>query len=282
LQKKLFIIIPLALLAGLIFFMEAVFVLLPAGKVEEAIKDRLMKKTGLVMSTGSFEKVFPLGYEARGVRLASRKLGEDLYLTRVRARFSPLSLLRMRPGVIISGEIFGGAINGMVARGMKAAYINIDVTDAVLPPLKALGGSDAGVADIQLDITSQKGKSCPEGALKAQARGGRLREISIMGISIPGGEISEEGLDVKLARCRAYVKAAWIKSAAFSAEASGVLGPASPPAKVSMDLRIAFSPRGKLMEDLNKLNFLRPYRRSSGYYRAVLRGAPSAPVIRAE
>ncbi len=281
-MKKRFFIIPLAIVLGVVFFVEALFILLPTRVVEEALKKGVRQQYGLAMNADSFEKVFPLGYEAKGVRLISAQGGKGLYLTRVRGRFSPLSLLGLRPGLILSGDIYGGVMKGRVGRGMGAAYARINLKGAVLPPIETFGGIEPGVADIQIDITIQGAKTCPEGIIKAKARQGRIRGFSIIGIGIPKGEISEEGLDVRLSKCKAYVKSAWIKGPDFSAKARGVINMASALPHAPMDMRIEVSPKGRLMEDLDRLTILRPYRRSPGYYRAVIRGTPSAPVITAE
>lgn len=281
-MQKRFLIIPLAIVAGLIFFVEVLFFLVPTRPVEEALKKGIQEQFGLVVSTNSFEKVFPFGYEARGVRLRDTRWSESLYLTRIRARFSPISLLRLRPGVVLSGDIYGGVLKGRLSRGMGAAYASINLGHAVVPPLEVPGKAELGIADIQLDITAQGQRGCPEGFIKARAKGGRLKAFSIMGLRIPEGKLTEEGLDIKFSKCKAYVKSAWIKGAAFEASANGIIGLASTLANAPMEMRIEVSPRGKLLEDLNKISLLRPYRRSSGYYRAVFRGTPSFPLIRAE
>ncbi|MFQ5353853.1 MAG: type II secretion system protein GspN, partial [Thermodesulfobacteriota bacterium] len=221
-MKRRLFIIPLAIAVGLIFFVEALFILVPTRLVEEALKREVHERSGLVMSAKSFQRVFPLGYEARGVRLKNTKWSRELYLTWIRARFSPMSLLRLRPGVVLTGEIYGGALTGLAARGMGADYALINLRQAVLPPIPAPVGIEAGPAVIAIDITAQRNRACPEGSIKARARGGRLKAFSIMGLSLPEGKLSEEGLNIKLAKCRAYVKSAWIKGDAFEVSASGV------------------------------------------------------------
>jgi len=281
LRKKL-LIIPLAIVICLVFFAEALFLIVPSGVVEKAVKKRLLSDTGFVMELKSFKKVFPLGYEAEGVRLTGTKTGVKLYLARIRAMFSPMSLIRLRPGLVLSGDIYGGIMKGRVGREMRGIYATMVIGGATLPPIKAFGIIVPGVADISFDVITGNTKACPEGFLKARARGGEIRDFSIMGLGIQEGKISEEGLDIRFVRCRAYVKSAWIKGDAFSARARGVIGMERPPGNARMEIRIEVSPKGKLMEDLNKLKFLRPYRRSVGYYRAVLRGTPSAPLISVE
>lgn len=280
-QKKLFII-PIAVVVVLAFFVEALFILVPARVVEDAVQKRIHEEYGLVMEAGSFEKVFPLGYEAKGVRLKSTLNSGSLYLTRVRVRFSFMSLLSMKPGLLLSGNIYGGTLRGKAGQGMRGAYARINIIGAAVPTLKAFVVIEPGRADIQLNITTRGKKSCPEGYIKARAKGGRIKALSFMGFRIPEGVISDEGLDITLTKCKAFVKSAWIKSASFSAKANGVIGLASPPAHAPLNLRFEFSPKGKLMEDLNKLSFLRPYRRGSGHYRAAIRGTPSSPLITAE
>jgi len=280
-RKKL-LIISLVIVIGLVFSAEALFVIVPSGVVEKAVKKRLMDEAGLVMEVTSFEKVFPLGYEAEGVRLTGTKTGVKLYLARIRAVFSPMSLIRLRPGLVLSGDIYGGVLKGLVGRETSGIYATMVIKGATAPPVKAFGEIVPGVADISLDIITRETKTCPEGFLKARARGGEIRDFSIMGLGIKEEEISEEGLDIRFAGCRVYVKSAWIKGDSFSARARGVLGMKRPPGNNPMEMRIEVSPKGKLMEDLKKLTFLRPYRRSAGYYRAVIRGTPSAPRISAE
>jgi len=280
-RKKL-LIIPLAIVIGLVFFAEALFVIVPSGVVEKSVKKRLMDDTGLVMELKGFKKVFPLGYEADGVRLTGTKTGIKLYLARIRAVFSLMSLIRLRPGLILSGDIYGGVLKGLVGRETKGMYATMVIRGATAPPIEIFGKIMPGVADVSLDITTRDTKSCPKGFLKARARGGEIRDFSIMGLGIKEEKISEEGLEIRFSGCRVYVKSAWIKGNTFSARARGVIGMKGPPGNNPMEMRIEISPKGKLMEDLNKLDFLRPYRRSAGYYRAVIRGTPSAPIISAE
>jgi len=280
--RKKFLIISLAIVICLVISAEALFVIVPSGVVAKAVKKRLMDDAGLVMELTSFKKVFPFGYEAKGVRLTGKKTGVKLYLTRIRAVFSPMSLIRLRPGLILSGDIYGGVLKGLVGRETRGIYATMVIKGATAPPIKAFGKIIPGVADISLDITTRETKTCPKGFLKARAKGGAIRDFSIMGFGIEEEKIFEDGLEIRFAGCRAYVKSAWIKSETFSARARGVLGMKGPPGNNPMEMRIEVSPKGKLMEDLNKLEFLRPYRRSAGYYRAVIRGTPSAPRISAE
>jgi len=280
-RKKL-LIIPLAIVIGLVFFAEALFVIVPSDVVEKLVKKRLMGDAGLVMELKSFKKVFPFGYEAEGMHLRGTKTGVKLYFARIRAMFSPMSLIRLRPGLILSGDIYGGIMKGRVGRETRGIYATMVIRGATAPPVKIFGEIIPGAADISLDITTGAAKTCPDGFLKARATGGEIRDFYIMGLGIEEEKLSEEGLDVRFAGCRAFIASAWIKGDSFSAKARGVIGMKAAPGNNPIKMRVEISPKGKLMEDLNRIAFLRPYRRSAGYYRAVIRGTPSAPRISAE
>jgi len=261
--------------------MEALFVLIPVRVVEETIQKVFHDKTGLEITMASFNKVFPFAFEAKGARFSEAGKSTGFDVARIRASFSPLSLLRLRLGLVMSGDIYGGRFEGSVGRGPGAFYARINIKDAVAPALGYLGGVEPGKIDLLFDITAQRGRGCPEGIIKAKGRDGRIRAFTLMGVGLSAEKISAESLEVRLSNCKAFIKVARIKTLDFSARASGVIGMAmdSPPRSWPIDIRIEAMPASGLMEVLNKLVFLSPYRRSPAYYSAVIKGTPSSPKI---
>ncbi len=278
LRKKI-VIIPLATLLSIVVLAEAVFLLVPTWRVRAAIEKMVQERAGLIMRIGSLERVFPLGYEARGVVVAGRETGLNVEIESIRAGLSPISLLRLSPSLLLSGEVYGGVLRGSLRPGLSGTGLEMEISGASPPLPGELAWFETGPLEINMEMRIQRGHKCAEGLVRARGRQGRISARSLLGIlGIPGGRVSDEGFEVRLKDCKTYVRSAWFESPSFHISARGVIGMRGV-RRSPMTLYVELNPKGGFARDLGAMTRLRPYKKGEDHYLFVIRGSPGAPVL---
>jgi type II secretion system protein N len=285
------------IVSGAILFSLTILIFFPADLIEGVLQNSVAENTGLTVRTAYFERVFPFGVEARGVRVAgagappgappgaSGPIPAVVFMDRLTVRLKPLSVLTGSIRSRISGSIMDGAFNGIITlkRGGGRADVEFDgIAIERIPALKSAGVGIKGSVRGRIGV-SVGPSGCAEGTIKAKGldlEGGGLR---VLGFPLPFGEINDAGIELELTEdahgCVARLKGLWIEGSGMTARLSGEIRLVSPLGGSPIDLVLEVIPKGEKATEVEDLFFLAPYKRSANYYSINVKGTVGMPRI---
>jgi type II secretion system protein N len=279
------------IVSGAILFSLTILILFPADLIEGALQNSVAEKTGLTVRTASFERVFPFGVEARGVRVArpgappggSGPVPEVVFIDRLTVRLKPLSVLTGSIRSRISGSIMDGTFGGIITLKRAGVRADVEFDGIALERIPALRSAGVGIkGSIRGRVGVGIGPSgCPEGTIEAKGLDLESGGLKVLGVPLPFGRINDTGLELELqeAGCVARLKGLWIEGSGMTARLSGEIRLTGPLGGSPIDLLLEIIPKGEKATEVENLFFLAPYKRSANYYSIHVKGTVGRPRI---
>lgn len=277
--KKALIIIAFLIAAAAVLVVSA-FIMVPLEAVHGVIERNLGEKAGLTLTQGEFQKVFPLGMDARNVEI-SEASGKDpvIYIDTLRARLSPIGIFSGGIKVLLSGEMGGGAFDGSVLARPGSMHLEMrgkGIRLSSVPQMRRMGidvdGRFRGAASIRLPS-----EGCPEGVLDIDDDELGEGNLKFLGMPMPFGVLKDAGLSAGISGCNAKIEKAWVEGSELSAFVSGSVKLARPVSASALDLTLELTPKGSLADNEMLLSFISQFKRSSNFYSVRVRGTIGDP-----
>jgi type II secretion system protein N len=227
------------------------------------------------------------GVQARSIALSPSGITDrKTELRDVSLRLSLLSLLRLRPKVVLEAEGMGGTLRALVTlrepMEVEAQWENLDLTRAPLPPeiySLGLGGRFTGTVQSTLPRSAPGGAELT-GTLDGRVAGAKLGPGSLLGLPLPGVSLGAGQLQLRAAQGRIQVQTARFEGGNLDLSFSGRIDLAQGERKGAVQGLLSLRPRGRTEEDLGfLLAFLPGPRASDGTYTAQLGGSFGALVL---
>lgn len=276
--KRIISYIVLACVSAAIFLYSA-FWLVPSSIIEERARDAAMAAYGLSLSMESFGKAFPLGFEARGVRVSRPGVsGELARIEKLRLDVSLLSVLAGRLGARVEGGAGGGAFTGNAYLAARSSGAELDFEGVGLEafPVAAIYAGKGGALSGRLSVTKPR-SGCAAGRLSAKAHGIGAN-ISIKGLPVNLGDVSDSGIEAAFRDCMFEISGAWVEGSSLAIRLSGAVDLKAGAADALIELTA--KDRGSI-EGVSSA-VLAPYKKSANYYSARIRGDINRPSISAQ
>ncbi len=283
-------------LSALALFILSLFLLFSASHVEKIVTGALYEYSGVSFIARDFSRGFPLGFNARGVRLSAIGVKG---VKGIKGNAGPIEIaeiedlsvyLAVLPLVIgekklsYRAKLEGGEVEGEATLKEKAE-ITVRAKDVPLKavlPLRSMGLEDGSVSGVASFIVSPG--NCAKGSATLDAK-----EINITGLKSPFpamllGELIKASLAMETTTdCIADIKGLFIEGRALNVRLKGVIRIKSPVQRSILDMKIEiFIKPGEPGKDANQvlLSAMDRYKRSSGYYLMSLKGTIGNPFIK--
>lgn len=277
--KRLFLAF-FILISGLVLFSITVFYALPMNILEDKAKEALKERAGLLVSEESFERVFPFGFEARGVEFSDASGGRPLFkLDKARASLDIPGLLTGRLNIKLTAGISGAAVEGGLAVKSGGTDLILEWHGLELkhiPALERAGLQIGGGFSGKLALFMPKG-ACPSGSLRLKGGGFKDDGIRFRGFPLPAGDISDAGIKAEIKDCKALVEGLWVEGAGLSLRLQGWITLATPVEASPLDMTIEVMPKGDIKDREFPFSFLSAFRKSANYYLIPVRGTLANP-----
>lgn len=275
---------------ALALFLFSLFVLFSSELVEKIVKVELEENSGISFIAKDFTKGFPLGFNARDVRLSAKGINGNtnpLEIIRIEDISVSLDILPLIIGkkkfsylaTLESGTIEGEA---QVAQNSQISVRANGVPLNRVQPLRALGIKSGRVNGVASFTSSPEG--CAVGTVVLDAS-----DIDIKGLKSPfpvmlfGESVSASLAMETAADCVARIDGLFIEGHALNAKLDGTIRIKSPVERSVLDMRIEiFIKPGALGKDANNilLSIMNEYKKSPGHYLMTLKGTLRKPYIK--
>src|SRR3989338_6580704 len=184
--KRLFIAAGILFIAVL-FFLITFFFAFPNTLIESWLERELNERTGLVFLIEGFQKVFPLSFEMKKVKVIYR--GDELplfYINNIHVRLLPSSLFLGNIRINVYGDVGDGHISEDVIIKIGGITLNTVAENIGLKDISYLNsiGLYSGVVNGHGQTFISQGK-CIGGFIKADGKDIDISRLRIQGLIMP-------------------------------------------------------------------------------------------------
>lgn len=286
--KRLFIAAGFLFIAVLLFLITFFFVF-PNSLIESWLESELNERTGLVFSIEGFQKVFPLGFEMKKVKVIYA--GDEnpiFYINNMRVRFLPYSLFLGNIRINVYGDVGDGHISEDVIIKIGGITLNTAAENVGLKDIPYLNsiGFYSGVVNGHGQATISNGISqgisqgkCIGGFIKADGKDIDISRLRIQGLIMPFEVIENMGVTAKMEECKLKLNGLWLEGKEFSARLQGIINVSSPFKSSPIDLTLEITPKPQLIKNDTLLFLIKNYRKSINFYSIPLKGTIGNPVF---
>lgn len=275
---KRFFIITGIFVSAIFLFLFTFLLILPSSLIESWLEDGLKKRTGLAFAVEGFQKSLPFGFNIERVNIFQEGIKDPLFtLDGVLGRFKPLSLFSGGIGVLISGSVGKGKLEGEAFFRAGDSSVDIKANNISLPYFDSIGLNKI-VFDGQVYTTFPK-NGCPSGTIKAEGKDAKAVKINVMGFDVPFGEIKQTGIMIEIGKCKLFLKGLWLEGEGLSARLQGEVSLASPVKDSPISMTLDIIPGQLLRENGLILALISDYRKSANNYSIPIKGTLGSPVM---
>lgn len=282
--KRLFIAVGILSIAVLLFLVTFFFTF-PNSLIESWLESELNKRTGLVFSIEGFQKVFPLSFEMRKMKVIYKGDENPLfYINNMRVRFLPYSLFLGNIRINVYGDVGDGHISEDVIIKIGSITLNTVAKNIGLKDIPYLNsiGLYGGVVNGHGQATISNGifqGKCIGGFIKADGKDIDISRLRIQGLIIPFELIEKMGVTAKMEESKLKLNGLWVEGKEISARLQGIVNVSSPFKNSPIDLTLEITPKPLLIKNTPILFLIKDYRKSINFYSIPLKGTIGNPVF---
>lgn len=273
------------LFIAVLLFLITFFFAFPNSLIKTWLESELNERTGLVFSIEGFQKVFPLSFEMKKVKVIYAGDENPLfYINNIHVRFLPYSLFLGSIGINVYGDVGDGHISEdvMIKIGgitLNTVAENIGLKD--IPYLNSIGFY-SGVVNGHGQATISQGISqgkCIGGFIKADGKDIDISRLRIQGLIMPFEVIEKMGITTKMEECKLKLNGLWVEGKEFYARLQGIVNVSSPFKNSLIDLTLEITPKAQLIKSDTILFLIKDYRKSLNFYSIPIKGTIGNPVF---
>ncbi len=278
----------------LVFFTYRGF---PLGLVQSRIEREVHRRTGMKMTAGQMNLLFPNGIEAKTVRLMKEsdqpdKPGIVILLPEISARISPLSLFGSSKDFSFSGQLLTGKVEGDIhlSKGsikLKTSLHSVDL--GRLPFWKdLLGMAFAGKLTAKGDLSlNPKDIKTTKGTLELSLVQGSIGQGTIKGLSTPSINLGKTVANLEIDKGKINIKSFNVHSDDLEASMEGYfllqkqLSQLSARCKLRVKPSADFLGRNPKFKDIINLSGMNRAKDKDGFFSYSMYGRLTHPQFRA-
>jgi len=273
----------LTLILGLCLIPVVTFFAIPAQLIETWTIEGVRKKSGIILVSDGFQRLFPFGFASTGLTLHQSEGDAPLFtFDTFEGHLHPLNLFAGQVKITTVGKAGAGIVEGeaVLTRKGMVAHLRGNLIEIHAPPAQIVQGH-ATLGSVVADTTLTFGKKekCPTGTLSARVDEITARDFTVMGFPPPLNSIDEVVLNGTVQDCHVMIENTWLESRPLSARLKGRITLHAPLMKSRIEATLDLTPREELLQDKLLSALLGRYRKSANFYSLPVRGTLGAPLI---
>jgi type II secretion system protein N len=252
------------ILVALVFIMVLVcgiWIIFPANSFQSIIEDSVTDKNFKFEIKGLKKGLFyNLSAESIILKISGQKL---VSLTGIHGNIDPMSLTRLRPKVMMNGNIGGGNFSGTLGFAKNKVQVNIDFKQVDIneaPFFSQIGIRGEGTVSGKIFMMDNKGN------IEFIAKDANFGQAEIAGVSVPLNLFHDVSGIIDINGNLLSIRSLFLEGKDINARLKGIIK------DTVMDLKMELMPGKSFAENPLFISGLEKYKISPGYYVIPVKG----------